>query len=153
MASISTGGCCATTGRCGRRNGDIPGGTTTAPSVCSVGYANRAQAGNYADALRLAAATGTTPDVTATRRVGTLKYGTGISFNQAITQDVGVFTRLGWNDGKTESFAFTAMDRLASGGVSVKRNAVEEKRRHSCDVVYRRRSFRSACGVPGPRRA
>lgn len=120
MASISTGGCFATTGRCGRRNADIPGGTTTAPSVCSVGYANRAQAGNYADALRLAAATGTTPDVTATRRVGTLKYGTGISFNQAITQDVGVFTRLGWNDGKTESFAFTAMDRLASGGVSVK---------------------------------
>src|SRR5260370_18086504 len=119
MASISTGGCFATTGRCGRRNADIPGGTTTAPSVCSVGYANRAQAGNYADALRLAAATGTTPDVTATRRVGTLKYGTGISFNQAITQDVGVFTRLGWNDGKTESFAFTAIDRLASGGVSI----------------------------------
>ena len=28
--------------------------------------------------------------------------------------------RLGWNDGKTESFAFTAIDRLASGGVSVK---------------------------------
>jgi len=57
--------------------------------------------------------------VTATRRVGTLKYGTGISFNQAITQDVGVFTRLGWNDGKTESFAFAAIDRLASGGISV----------------------------------
>jgi len=27
--------------------------------------------------------------------------------------------RLGWNDGKTESFAFTAIDRLAEGGVSV----------------------------------
>ncbi len=31
----------------------------------------------------------------------------------------GIFTRLGWNDGKTESFAFTAIDRLAGGGVSV----------------------------------
>jgi high affinity Mn2+ porin len=30
-----------------------------------------------------------------------------------------VFARLGWNDGKTESFAFTAIDRLATGGVSV----------------------------------
>jgi high affinity Mn2+ porin len=40
--------------------------------------------------------------------------------DQAINSDVGVFTRLGWNDGKTESFAFTAIDRLASGGVSVK---------------------------------
>ena len=27
--------------------------------------------------------------------------------------------RLGWNDGKTEDFAFTAIDRLASGGVSL----------------------------------
>ena len=35
-------------------------------------------------------------------------------------QDIGVFGRLGWNDGKTESFAFTAIDRLATGGVSVK---------------------------------
>jgi high affinity Mn2+ porin len=33
---------------------------------------------------------------------------------------VGVFSRLGWNDGKTEDFAFTAIDRLAEGGVSVK---------------------------------
>jgi high affinity Mn2+ porin len=83
-------------------------------------YANRADMGNYGAALRLAAATGTTPDVTLTRQVGTLKYGVGISFNQEITSDVGVFTRLGWNDGKTESFEFTAMDRLASGGISVR---------------------------------
>ena len=27
-----------------------------------------------------------------------------------------MFGRLGWNDGKTESFAFTAIDRLATGG-------------------------------------
>jgi high affinity Mn2+ porin len=85
-----------------------------------LGFANRAQAGNYAEALKLAAETGTTPSVIATRHVGTLKYGTGISFDQAITDDFGVFTRLGWNDGKTESFAFTAIDRLASGGVSLK---------------------------------
>jgi high affinity Mn2+ porin len=83
-------------------------------------YDNRAQAGNYAAALKLAAETGTTPNVTLTDRVGTLKYGTGISFDQAISGDVGIFTRLGWNDGKTQSFAFTAIDRLASGGVSVK---------------------------------
>jgi high affinity Mn2+ porin len=83
-----------------------------------LGYANRAQAGSYADALNLAAATHTTPDVTATRRVGTLKYGIGINLEQAISRDAGVFARLGWNDGKTESFAFTAIDRLATGGFS-----------------------------------
>jgi high affinity Mn2+ porin len=83
-------------------------------------YANRAQMGNYAEALKIAEETHTTPSVIATRSVGTLKYGTGVSFDQAITPDFGFFIRLGWNDGKTESFVFTAMDRLASGGVSLK---------------------------------
>jgi len=83
-------------------------------------YMNHTYSGHYADALRLAAQTGTTPDVTAVRRFGTLKYGMGVSFDQQIRRDIGLFTRLGWNDGKTASFAFTAIDRLASGGVSVK---------------------------------
>jgi hypothetical protein len=83
-------------------------------------YMNHTHSGHYADALRLAAQTGTTPDVTAVRRFGTLKYGMGVSFDQQISRDVGVFSRLGWNDGKTASFAFTAIDRLATGGVSVK---------------------------------
>jgi high affinity Mn2+ porin len=91
-----------------------------AGAVRLLGYTNFADAGNYAEALRLADRTGTTPDVTATRHPGTLKYGTGVSFDQALSPDVGVFTRLGWNDGKTESFAFTAIDRLASAGVSWK---------------------------------
>jgi hypothetical protein len=85
-----------------------------------LGYANRADAGTYATALRLAAQTGSTPDVVGTRRPGTLKYGVGVNLEQEVARDVGVFMRLGWCDGKTESFAFTAIDRLASGGVSVK---------------------------------
>lgn len=82
-------------------------------------YLNHAQAGNYADAIRVAEATGTVPDVIATRRVGTLKYGFGLNVEQEIRKDLGVFGRLGWNDGKTESFAFTAIDRLATGGASL----------------------------------
>ena len=83
-------------------------------------YLNHSNAGTYAEALRLAAQTGGTPDVVATRKSGTLKYGFGVNLEQEITPDVGVFSRLGWNDGKTESWAFTAIDRLATGGVSVK---------------------------------
>jgi len=98
-----------------------------AGAVRLLGYLNQADAGTYAEALRLAAQTGGTPDVTATRHIGTLKYGTGISLDQEILQDVGIFTRLGWNDGKTESFAFTAIDRLASAGVSVKGNRWKRK--------------------------
>jgi len=82
-------------------------------------YENHADAGTYAEAIRLAEKTGTTPDVAATRKNGTLKYGFGVNMDQEVKQDFGVFARLGWNDGKTESFAFTAMDRLATGGVSL----------------------------------
>jgi high affinity Mn2+ porin len=92
----------------------------THPGVIqALGYLNHTDSGNYAAALRLAEETGTRPDVTATRRPGTLKYGTGLNVEQEVSKSVGVFMRLGWNDGKTESFAFTAIDRLASGGVSV----------------------------------
>ena len=88
-------------------------------AVRVLGYANRAQSGAYAAALRLAAQTGAAPDVSAAPRPGTLKYGSGVSFDQAIWADAGVFARLGWNDGKTASFAFTAIDRLATGGFSI----------------------------------
>lgn len=82
-------------------------------------YANHADAGTYSEAIQLAKETGGVPDITATRRPGTLKYGFGVNTEQELTKDIGVFARLGWNDGKTESFAFTAIDRLATGGVSV----------------------------------
>jgi high affinity Mn2+ porin len=83
-------------------------------------YLNRSRSGSYVQAVQLAEQTGTTPSVSAITRPGTLKYGSGISFDQEVSQDVGVFSRLGWNNGKTEDFAFTAIDRLAEGGVSVK---------------------------------
>jgi carbohydrate-selective porin OprB len=94
--------------------GDRPG------AIRALQYFNHADAGTYADSLQLAAHTKSTPDITATRRIGTLKYGTGVNFEQEIARDIGVFARLGWNDGKTESFAFTSIDRLAGAGVSVK---------------------------------
>jgi len=82
-------------------------------------YFNHADMGNYGEAIHLAQQTGGTPDVIATRRIGTLKYGFGVSADQELIHDVGIFGRLGWNDGKTESFAFTAIDRVATLGVSV----------------------------------
>lgn len=82
-------------------------------------YVNHADAGTYRKAIELAAEQGGTPDVTATRRVGAMKYGAGANAEQELTKNIGIFGRLGWNDGKTESFAFTAVDRLAQAGVSV----------------------------------
>jgi len=94
--------------------GDHPG------AVRLLEYLNHTDSGSYAAALRLAEQTGTQPNIFDVRRAGTLKYGAGVSFDQEITRTVGLFSRLGWNDGKTQDFAFTAIDRLASAGVSVK---------------------------------
>jgi high affinity Mn2+ porin len=101
--------------------GEVDGHFHSHPGAVRVmSYFNHADMGTYATAIRLAEETGTRPDVIATRRIGTLKYGFGMSAEQELIKDVGVFGRLGWNDGKTESFAFTAMDRVATAGVSVK---------------------------------
>jgi carbohydrate-selective porin OprB len=83
-----------------------------------LGFLHRTNSGTYADSIRLGEQTGTIPDITATRRNGTLKYGAGMNFEQEITGNFGIFGRVGWNDGKTESFAFTAIDRLAGLGGS-----------------------------------
>ncbi len=105
-------------------------------------FVNRTRSGSYVEAVKLAEETGTIPNVAAITRPGTLKYGTGISFDQELTRDVGVFSRLGWNDGKTEDFAFTAIDRLAEGGVSVKGTSWHRKD----DVVA---SAFAAAGISG----
>ncbi len=81
-------------------------------------FINHTNSGSYAEALRLAAQTGGVPNINDDKHNGTLKYGFGVSFDQSLTKDLGVFSRLGWNDGKTQDFAFTAIDRLATGGVS-----------------------------------
>jgi high affinity Mn2+ porin len=94
-----------------------PGGRPGA--IRLLGFLLHTNSGSYAEALRLSQQSGARPDVTATSRVGRLKYGAGINIEQELARGLGVFARLGWNDGKTESFAFTAIDRLASGGVSV----------------------------------
>ena len=51
---------------------------------------------------------------------GNSQYGFGVNVEQRIATDIGVFSRLGWNDGKTESWAYTEIDRTASGGISIK---------------------------------
>lgn len=88
-------------------------------SVRLLNYENRASAGTYSRALLQASESGGVPDVTTTRRIGTLKYGFGLNAEQELASGIGIFARLGWNDGKTESFAFTAIDRLATGGISI----------------------------------
>jgi high affinity Mn2+ porin len=91
-----------------------------AGAVRFLSYFNRTNSGRYADAIQLGEETHTTPDITAVRHPGTLKWGFGANMEQEIVKDVGVFARWGWNNGTTESFVFTAMDRLYQAGISLK---------------------------------
>ena len=53
-------------------------------------------------------------------RTGRIKYGYGINLEQALTDDIGLFGRWSWNDGKTEIMAFTDIDASLSMGTSIK---------------------------------
>lgn len=86
-------------------------------AVRPMAYANLGHMGNYREAILHPQPDG--PDVTKTRTYS-VKYGFGVSAEQAVSEDVGLFGRLGWNDGHTESFCFTEIDRTASIGVSLK---------------------------------
>jgi hypothetical protein len=81
-------------------------------------YANQARMGNYEEALRIARATGTTPSVAADDRSGRWKYGFGLNLEIPLADNgnTGVFVRAGWNDGRTETWAFTEIDRSLSLG-------------------------------------
>jgi len=80
-------------------------------------FANHARMGVYADALALDPAA---PDVTATESPGRVKYGASTNLEQALAPDLGVFARAGWNDGRTQTWAFTEIDSTASFGLTRK---------------------------------
>jgi high affinity Mn2+ porin len=76
-------------------------------------YHNKANMGNYEEAIKMSA-----PDITATRELGRTKWGFGLNFDQELSKHIGLFGRLGWNDGNNETWAFTEIDRTISSGMS-----------------------------------
>ncbi len=96
-----------------------PGGEGTVLRL--LGYVNQARMGIYEDAIAKAEETGTTADIAKDDHPGRIKWGLGLNLEQPLADngDTGAFARLGWNDGKTESFAFTEVDRLATVGVQL----------------------------------
>lgn len=82
-------------------------------------FRNRTDMARYDDALALGQSTGSAPDISLARRDNT-KVGVGIGGEQQINDDIGVFARASWADGKTETYAFTEIDRSVSFGTLVK---------------------------------
>lgn len=58
-------------------------------------------------------------DIAQTRR-GRIKYGFALNLEQALTENIGLFGRASWNNGKNEIVAFTDIDASVSGGLSIK---------------------------------
>ena len=91
---------------------------THSPTVRLLAYVNQARMGRYRDALARAEASHVVPDIVADDQPGRRKRGWGISVEQPVADsgETGVWMRLGGNDGRTESFAFTEVDQHVSAG-------------------------------------
>jgi high affinity Mn2+ porin len=84
-------------------------------------FRNTARMGVYRDALALAVESGQLPDIRADDRDGRHKsgYTANLELPLADRGDTGLFARAGWNDGRTESFAFTEVDRTFTAGAQL----------------------------------
>jgi carbohydrate-selective porin OprB len=83
-------------------------------AVKLLGYLNHGRMGAFTDALA-AAAPGGVPSIDAVARRGALKRGASLLFDQRLGV-LAAFLRASWNDGQTEEFAFTQIERSLSLG-------------------------------------
>ncbi len=73
--------------------------------------------------------------IPAAARAYRLKYGFGLNLEQEVAKNVGLFSRLGWNNGQLESWTFTDVNWTASLGMSVKGQAWH-RRDDALGLVY-----------------
>jgi hypothetical protein len=83
-------------------------------------YTNYANMGIYRDAVaQFTEGKVAAPDITNHPWHITRKYGFGFNLEQNLTPNVTAFARGGWDNGKTESFAYTEIDSTIETGVGV----------------------------------
>jgi high affinity Mn2+ porin len=104
------------------RHGIIPkkGG-----AVRLLAYTNSANMGIYRDAVaefenHSAPTPELVPEITNHPWHITRKYGFGINLEQNLTRNLTAFARFGWDNGKTESFAYTEVDQTFAVGLGAK---------------------------------
>jgi len=85
-------------------------------------FDSRGRMGLYEEAIALAEATGTTPN-TADVREYRSRLGASLSLEQPLSDDVGVFARIGKAQGDVEVYEFTDIDRSVALGTSLKGTA------------------------------
>jgi high affinity Mn2+ porin len=85
-------------------------------------WLNEADMASYDAATAILKADGPGADISAARAYR-YKYGFGLNWEQEVSKDAGLFSRLGWNDGHNESWTYSDANWSASLGLSVKGEA------------------------------
>jgi hypothetical protein len=99
------------------RHGVLP---TKSGVVRLLAYTNYANMGIYRDAVaQFKEGLVPAPDITNHPWHITRKYGFGVNLEQNLTRNVTAFARWGWDNGRTESFAYTEIDSTFDEGVGV----------------------------------
>ena len=83
-------------------------------TVRVLAYLNQGPFGSYQAALSVPNA-----DISLTQATRHT-YGFGLNLEQEITRNIGVFSRLGWNNGQNKAWMFTDANYTASLGTSIK---------------------------------
>jgi high affinity Mn2+ porin len=99
------------------RHGFIPQKTGV---VRLLAYVNHANMGIYRDAViqfEDGQRSEPVPEITNHPWHITAKYGFGVNLEQNLTPTLTAFARWGWDDGKTESFAYTEIDSTVAEGI------------------------------------
>ena len=87
--------------------------------VLVTGFESRARMALLQDAIDFGLATGTTPDPASVRQYRS-RFGIGVSLEQPISSDLGVFLRAGTASGDVEAYEFTDVDRTITLGASLR---------------------------------
>lgn len=87
--------------------------------LLAFGWLSHGNMGGYSDALAEPLATAGYPDITLTRQERT-NYGFVVSAEQALTADLGLFSRASWSPGRVEIMGWTDCDESLSVGAALK---------------------------------
>ncbi len=89
-------------------------------TVRLLSFLNINKAPNYNDVVAAKLnGSDTSMDVLYGKKYGSKKLGFGLNAEQELSSAINAFLRLGWNDGKTASWAFAEIDNTVSGGIRI----------------------------------
>lgn len=89
-------------------------------TIKPLAYLNHANMGSYREAINaFLSGQEATPDVTAHRHQGTLKQGFGLNFEQELPKSIRFYFRVGWDEGRHESFAYTEVNNTFAVGADI----------------------------------